>query len=203
LAKEASHLQTAALAAELNTTIGSEFGERRHALIPPFLAPSGTELGLRRLLGRSDFERNIFLISRFPAGVSDPLSAIFERIRRAAAEHDMTVHLASDSNAEDTLWANVVTYMWGCRYGIALIDDHPAGLNPNVLIEIGSMLMTGRRCAILKDPSAPKMPTDLVGHIYKSVTFRDHEGIERAIHEWLVGDLSLAPCASCRQSASG
>jgi len=60
--------------------------------------------------------------------------------------------------------------MWACRYGIAFFENtHDNGLNYNLTIEVGGMLLSGRRCALLKDQTVPAMPTDLVGQIYKSV----------------------------------
>jgi hypothetical protein len=55
--------------------------------------------------------------------------------------------------------------MWASKYAIVLMDKADGALNSNVLIEIGGMLMTGRKCAILRDQSVPAMPSELVGHI--------------------------------------
>jgi len=80
----------------------------------------------------------------------------------------------------------------------ALPDRHGEGsLNDNVLIEVGSMLMTGRRCAILKDPSAPAPPTDLSGQIYKSVDVDNLELDTKLTHRWIAEDLGLGTCPEC------
>lgn len=197
LASEAANVPTELLAAELGRTSGAEFGQKGHALIPPFLAPAGTEAGLGRLLSTSAFERNVMLITRYPAGPADPFAQLIERLRGACAEHGLNLVLASDGNAEDTLWPNVVTYMWGSKYAIVLMDSADGVLNSNVLIEVGGMLMTGRRCAILRDVSVPKMPTDLVGHIYKPVDLSDQDAAVGVIHDWIRKDLRLPCCDSC------
>lgn len=197
LASEAAHVPTELLAAELGRASGSEFGQRGHALIPPFLAPTGTESGLERLLSVSPFESNVMLITRFPAGPDDPFMQLVERLRQACSAHGLNLLLASDGNAEDTLWPNVVTYMWGSKYAIVIMDSADGVLNSNVLIEIGGMLMTGRRCAILRDASVPRMPTDLVGHIYKSVELGDHDAATHLVHGWIWKDLGLGRCDSC------
>jgi hypothetical protein len=109
-------------------------------------------------------------------------------------------HLASDRQMHDDLWTNVAAHMWASRYGIALFEDlaePKKGLNYNLTIEVGSMLMTGRRCALLKDPSIPALPTDLVGHIYKSVDMKKSKTVADALHAWIRDDLALGPCASC------
>lgn len=98
----------------------------------------------------------------------------------------------------DDLWANVAAHMWASQYGIAFFEDRrKKGLNYNLTIEVGSMLITGRRCALLKDRSIVKMPTDLVGKIYKSVDFGKSETISDALHEWIRDDLNLGPCSAC------
>jgi hypothetical protein len=66
---------------------------------------------------------------------------------------------------EDTVFANVAAYMWACQYGLALFENRVnEGLNHNVVIEVGAMVMAGRRTALLKDTTAPNLPTDFVGH---------------------------------------
>jgi hypothetical protein len=197
LSMETAHVPTSSIAADLGAVIGSELAERRHPLIPPFLAPAGSERGLARLLESSAFELNIMLITRFPSGEDDPFTELVIRMRAACSAHGMNLQLASDGNAEDTLWANVVTYMWGSKYAIVVVDSLGGVLNSNVLIEVGGMLMTGRRCAILKDKSIPTMPTDLVGHIYKSVDLADHDAVEAALHRWMRDDLGLPACTNC------
>ncbi len=53
------------------------------------------------------------------------------------------------------------------------------------------MLATGRRCLLLKDKTAPKMPTDLVGHIYKEVNLDKASEVEAAVSQWFSNDLAI------------
>lgn len=47
---------------------------------------------------------------------------------------------------------------------IGVFEDAGEKLNPNLMAEVGApMLMAGRRCAHLRDRTAPPMPTDLIG----------------------------------------
>jgi hypothetical protein len=69
--------------------------------------------------------------------------------------------------------------------------------NDNLQIEVGAMLMTGRRVALLKDEGTPPMPTDFIGHIYKPVNFTDVAAVTRALHRWVANDLALGRCSSC------
>jgi hypothetical protein len=81
------------------------------------------------------------------------------------------------------LLGNVAVHMLACSFGIALFEDRKGqGLNYNLVTEVGSMPMTGRRSALLKDVTAPPMPTDLVGQIYKQMDFDDQEAVADALH---------------------
>jgi hypothetical protein len=114
----------------------------------------------------------------------------------------MVLHLASDRQIDDDLLGNVGAYMWACQYGIGLLETRgprSRDLNDNVLIEVGSMLMTGRRCAIFKDPKAPQPPTDLSGQIYKGVDFADLRAVASTTHAWIAEDLGLGQCKACGQ----
>ncbi|MFI5587177.1 hypothetical protein ACIA5G_19165 [Amycolatopsis sp. NPDC051758] len=197
LDSKASHVQVETLAADLSRGAGSELGQQRHALIPAFLGPPGVAGGLSKILTRSSFENNVMLITRFPRGPEDHYLKLIARLKEAVSAHGLVLQMASDGNAEDMLWSNVVTYMWACKYAIVIMDNVDGFLNSNVLIEIGGMLMSGRRCAILLDKSVPKMPSDLVGHIYKLVDLTQHDSCADEIHKWIRNDLGLSECRQC------
>ena len=171
------------LASSVHHTIGSEFAPL------PLVGPIGA------FLRDHPFERNVFGISRYPddSDTRDPLNPNFSVARATLSEYSLEFHLASDRNVADELWPNVAASMWACRFGIAFIESRvEADVNRNVLIEVGAMLMTGRRCVLLKDCSVDSMPTDLVGHIYKEIDLDDPETIEQALQEWCEADLGLS-----------
>jgi len=88
--------------------------------------------------------------------------------------------------------------MGASKYGLAFFEDRgDRGINYNMTIEVGSMLMAGRRCALLKEDSIQAMPTDLVGHIYKAVNLDDSTSIADALHIWIRDDLDLGRCSGC------
>ncbi|CAN5880442.1 hypothetical protein BH23GEM7_BH23GEM7_07560 [soil metagenome] len=88
--------------------------------------------------------------------------------------------------------------MWACQYGIGILENRVGrGLNYNAITEIGAMLMTGRRCAILKDRTAPQLPTDIAGQIYKPVDLSNLNSLGSTIHDWAAKDLSLGECERC------
>jgi hypothetical protein len=183
---------------------GAVFSDARHTLLPPSLAPGRWLPAISRLTKRSSFDRNVFLMTRFPDGSdpADPLPPVITGIREAAAKHGLMVHLATDQNADDELHGNIAAYMWACKYGIAIFERRTRPeVNHNVGIEVGSMFMTGRRCALLKDISVDRLPTDLVGHIYKDVDLDSVSGVVATVHEWFARDLGLGACAHCPPDA--
>ncbi|MFD1714515.1 hypothetical protein ACFSBZ_08545 [Amnibacterium flavum] len=186
-----------ALALELGQVPGAELGNTRLSVIPPFLGPMAGNPGLSRLLARTEFDRNVMLITRFPKTEEDPFNGLIGRIREAVSQHGLALQVASDSAVEDTLWANVVTYMWASKYAIVLMDHAGDAFNSNVLIEVGGMLMTGRKCAILKDTSIDTLPSDIAGHIYRPTPLSDHDASVGEIHKWLRDDLLSPACQAC------
>lgn len=197
-----SDIDLAALSAEAATT-STLLGHVEHTIIPPTLAPPHLIPGLRKFLEDHPFERNVLGMTRFPENSSrtdalDPVREALDIAREACRLHGLEFHLASDRAIDDDLWANVAAHMWACRYGLAFFEDRmKARLNYNLTIEVGSMLMAGRRCALLKDRSIKKMPTDLVGRIYKDVDLAKSQSVASAIHEWLRDDLALGKCPHC------
>lgn len=59
------------------------------------------------------------------------------------------------------------------------------------------MLITGRRCALLKDVSIKTMPTDLVGQIYKAVDMNIRHDVAKVVQIWLRDDIDVGSCAKC------
>lgn len=160
--------------------------ETPHHLIPHELAPTHFHQGIGRFIEGHPFDQNVFGISRYPREDGDPVSMALATCRLACSREGYEFHLASDRTVEDFLFGNVAAYMWACRYGIAILEDRTGqGLNYNVVLEVGAMLVTGRRCLLLKDSSCPDLPTDLVGHIYSTIDLGDQASISQATEAWL------------------
>lgn len=169
------------------------FGQAEHHLIPPTLAPASFQQGIGRFLDGHPFDQNVFGVSRFPKDEHDPLYECLKACRETCAAHKLEFHLASDRAVEDLLFGNVAAAMWASRYGIALLEDRDGkGLNYNVIFEVGAMLVTGRRCLLLKDRTIPQLPTDLVGHIYTPVDIDDTPSVGTAVAEWITRSLGLS-----------
>lgn len=199
-----TNMEVAALHAESTTGSGAFLGRAQNATVPPWLASPALLSGLRKFLDEHPFERNVFAMTRFPDesgdGPPDPVRQAIDVVREACRLHGLEMHLASDRAIDDDLWTNVAAHMWASRYGVAFFEDRAKrGINYNMTIEVGGMLMTGRRCALLKDRSIERMPTDLVGRIYKSVDFDSPDSVGLALHDWLKNDLALGACPACER----
>jgi hypothetical protein len=191
-------LDIRAIEAEMATVPAADLSDGRHAVIPPEFAPPRWQPAIARLLSEFPFEKNVFCMTRFPKDereteMPDPIKDVIETARTVLDDFGLTLHLASDRTADDELFGNIAAHMWACRYGIGLFETRfGTELNDNVQIEVGGMLITGRRCALLKDRDTPNLPTDFVGQIYKSVDFDDIDAITAMIRAWVVDDLNLA-----------
>jgi hypothetical protein len=192
-----------ALVAETTIGGGSALGHTLHPVIDPSLAPPELLGALQAFLTEYPFETNVFAMTRFPddssgPGIKDPVDMAIQVVREACRQHGLVLHIASDRMIVDDLWANVSAHMWACRYGVAFIEDRLGeGINYNLTIEIGGMLIAGRRCALLKDKSVSALPTDLVGKIYKPVDLSKAPSVRKAVHGWISSDLRLGTCDSC------
>ena len=119
-------------------------------------------------------------------------------LRAALAHHGLVLHLADDRVLDEDLLTNVAAYMWACRYGVALVEDRVGrGINGNVLIEVGAMVMAGRRCLLLKDHGIERLPTDIVGRIYRSIDVGAPDEADAHGHKWAADDLGFGSCAAC------
>lgn len=182
---------------------GADLGHSRHPLIPSSLAPPQLLGPVAKFTESSPTATHVFGMTRFPDDDEepdgpDPVAAALETSGKALDGHGLRFLLASQRALVDDLWGNVAAHMWASSFGIAFFEDRRGrGMNYNLVIEVGAMLMAGRRCLLLKDSSINRMPTDLVGFIYKSVDLDDPATIGRAVHEWAREDLSLGACPGC------
>jgi hypothetical protein len=183
--------------AEIAVVGGAELQQTQQPLIPPQLAPVRWAVPIRRLLNEFEFDRNVFCMTRFPNSeredeLPDPVQGVIEAARDTLGSHGLHLHLASDRQADDELFGNIAAHMWACKYGIGLFETRfGEEFNDNLQIEVGAMLMTGRRVALMKDRDTPEMPTDFVGHIYKSVSFDDPDSVSSALDTWASDDLGI------------
>lgn len=190
-----SGLDIVALIAEGASENAPLLGETATPLIPFTLAPPALVEPLRGFLADHPFDTNVFGMTRFPdakAGSTDPVGRALGVAREVCEDYGLQFHHASDRAITDDVWSNVMAHMWGSRYGIGFFEDRvERGLNYNLVTEVGAMIMTGRRVALLKDGSIDKMPTDFVGMIYKSVDLEHESTVRDRVTDWLKDDLRI------------
>jgi hypothetical protein len=197
-------VELATLAAEASVG-GTQLGGAQHAVILPEMgAPPGLLPVLRTFLQEHPFDTNVFGMTRFPDEERDedidPVGPALDVAREVCAAHGLEFHLASDRAMDDDLWTNIAAHMWASKYGIAFFEDMAEpkrGINYNLTIEVGGMLVAGRRTAMLKDESIATMPTDLVGKIYKPIKITKPVTVAKVLHKWIRDDLNLGACAKC------
>ena len=188
-------LDMVTLIAESAAANAPVLGETQTALVPHTLAPPALIHPLRGFLADHPFDTNVFGMTRFPgakAGTKDPMGRALAVAQEVCEGNGLEFHLASDRAITDDVWSNVMAHMWGSRYGIGFFEDRvERGLNYNLVTEVGAMIMTGRRVALLKDGSIDKLPTDFVGMIYKSVDLSDEGAVRNRIEDWMKDDLRI------------
>jgi hypothetical protein len=189
-------MDAVALNAEMATSSATVLGNTAHPTIPAHLSPPDLLGPLREFLDAHPFDNNVFGMTRFPAESDetdneDPVAPALKVARELCSAHGLEFHLASDRQIVDDLWGNVTAHMWASRYGVAFFENRAhRGLNYNLTIEVGGMLVLGRRTALLKDKSIKSMPTDLVGKIYKSIDLDKPSSVKKALATWIKDDLA-------------
>ncbi len=132
-----------------------------------------------------NIDRNIFLMMRF--NESEQHSKIQNTIALEARKYDLCVLRADDRDYTGDLWDNVCLYAVGCRYGIAVFEEiDQRDFNPNVALELGLMMAMNKRSLLLKDSRMPKLPTDVVGKLYKPFdTYHIEDSIAECVQSWV------------------
>jgi hypothetical protein len=139
----------------------------------PMSAPVEIQESLARF--REDHPTDIkvaFIMMRF--GSSQAHERIVAGIKESLAQHGVIGLRADDKQYHDDILWNIVTYIYGCGFGVAvferlLTDD----FNPNVSLEVGYMMALRKQVCLLKDQTLPKLQTDLVGRLYRPFDTQD------------------------------
>jgi hypothetical protein len=153
------------------------------------------------------FDRSVFVMMKFPdrakmdAWQVECLEALYGAVRDELDRHGLVARRADKKTyaTSKQLWDNLCVYMLGCRYGIAILEDHVGDeLNPNVALEYGFMKGLGREVVLLKERCFKHLRADLVGTIPKDfdIGTNDHvldkRSIQDAVQDWLT-DIGVPP----------
>lgn len=132
-----------------------------------------------------DPSKAAFIMMRFSQTKSH--EAITSAIRNTLAPLGIAALRADDKEYHHDLFYNVLTYLHGCGFGIAVFERFETeDFNPNVALEVGYMLALGKPVCFLKDRTLKALHTDLVGRLYRPFDPQEIGGtIPRELARWL------------------
>jgi CheY-like chemotaxis protein len=137
--------------------------------------------------GCANYDKNVFIMTRFQHG-SRELEKIDVALRTTLSANGLIAHRADDRCYPDdrNLWDNVCTYMIGCKYGIAILEDIIQDeFNPNVALEYGFMRGLGKEVLLLKEQRF-KPRADIMGTLWDEFDILNiGPDVEGAITRWL------------------
>ena len=132
-----------------------------------------------------------FVMMRF--GDTAAHTRIETTIKKVLKKHGIVGLLARDKEFHDDLFPNILTYVHGCDFGIAVFERLKTDeFNPNVALEVGYMLGLKKQVLLLKDQTLRALHTDLVGKLYREFDpQKPEETIPSQVDHWLT-DKGLA-----------
>lgn len=108
-----------------------------------------------------------FIMMRF--SVTPAHKKITQAIRKALKPFGIRALRADEKEYHHDLFSNVLTYIHGCSFGIAVFERIDGDeFNPNVSLEVGYMLAIDKPVCFLKDRTLQTLPSDLIGKLYRS-----------------------------------
>jgi hypothetical protein len=135
----------------------------------------------------NDYDHNVFIMTRFERG-NKQLEIIDKSIRYALTARGFAAHRADDRiyPNDRNLWDNACTYMFCCKFGIAVLENIIADeFNPNVALEYGFMRALAKPTLLLKE-SRFKARADILGTVWEEFNiFEITETVPAAIDRWL------------------
>ena len=136
------------------------------------------------LADHPNVDNNVFLMMRFRPGAQ--YDEIVRVLRESLKTYGLNVIRADDKDYTGDLWENVCLYMLGSRFAIAVFEEiDQREFNPNIALELGFMMAQNKRCLILKDQRMPRMPTDIVGKLYREFdTYEISKSVDRCVDLW-------------------
>jgi hypothetical protein len=114
--------------------------------------------------------------------------SIIKIIKETCSQHNIKVLRADDKQYADDILENIMVYMQGCKFGIALYERLTEDdFNPNVSLEVGYMIAINKPVCLLKDKTLIYLHTDLIGRLYKAFDpQKPEDSIPIELNKWLV-----------------
>jgi nucleoside 2-deoxyribosyltransferase len=139
-------------------------------------------------LFRKDFpdpRKVAFLMMKYGETVAH--DNIVKGIKDTLDQYGLTAVRADDKEYHPDLYYNILTYLHGCGFGIAVFERiEQNDFNPNVAFEIGYMLACGKHVCLLRDKTYSALQTDLLGKLNRVFdTQQPKESISRVLASWM------------------
>jgi hypothetical protein len=130
-------------------------------------------------------KQTAFVIMSFEE--TEPKKKIWGAIREALSSINIRALRADMKEYHSDLYYNVLTYLYGCTFGIAVFERITSDMtNPNVIFEVGYTIAIGKQVCLLKDRTLAYLPTDILGKLY--IPFDPHNPggtIPEKIKKWI------------------
>lgn len=112
---------------------------------------------------------------------------IVNAIKQTLDPYGITAIRADEKDYHADLYPNILTYLYGCGFGIAVFERiEQDDFNPNVSLEVGYMLALGKKVCLLKDQTLRTLHTDLVSKLYKQFDPQDPlSSIPPLLERWM------------------
>jgi hypothetical protein len=133
-----------------------------------------------------DDKKCCFLMMKF--GLTDAHESIVKCLDDILRDYDIELLRADKINYHADLYWNVMTYIYGCSFGIALFERIESEVfNPNVAFELGYMFALDKPVCLLKDRTLPALPTDVMGKYFVEFdTQQPNNSIGDRLTQWLM-----------------
>lgn len=130
-------------------------------------------------------DKTAFIIMRF--GKTKAHAEIEKGVKNALNAHGIEAVRADGKDYHDELYYNLLTYMHGCGFAIAIYERiEEESFNPNISLEVGYMMALRKPVCILKDKTLKALQTDIIGKLYREFDPLDPVGtIPNELAPWL------------------
>jgi hypothetical protein len=128
--------------------------------------------------------KTAFIMMRFGGQTHGEVT---EAIRKCLSGFGLVGLRADDKQYHDDLYSNILTYIYGCSFGISVFERIDTDdFNPNIAFETGYMFALSKDVCLLKDKTLRALHTDIVGKLYIPFDTRNTETtISQGLSKWM------------------
>ena len=155
------------------------------SILAPNLPPELADSMMKFKADHPDSSKSAFIIMRF--GKTKAHNEIAESIRAEFEKLGVKALRADDKDYHDDLLSNILTYVYGCGFGVAVFERlEQEEFNPNIALEVGYMMGLRKPILLLKDKTLKNLNTDLIGRLYKEFDPQNiSESIGPQLKRWM------------------